>query len=94
MMNINPKEDIKPLSAFRANPNTIIKQIKKNHRPVVITDRGNPRAVLVDLDEYESQREQMELMQAIIEGERDVEQKKLKSLNAVFKQSRRWFKNV
>lgn len=93
-MNINPKEDIKSLSSFRINPNNIIKQVKKNHRPVIITDRGNPQAVLVDLEEYENQRDQMELMQAILEGERDVEQKKLKSLTAVFKQSRRWLKNV
>ena len=89
-MDIKLKEDIKPLSQFRINPNSVIQQIKKNQRPVVITDRGKPSVILVDLDEYERQQEKMDLMEAILDGERDVESGRTQSVDKLYKQTRVW----
>ena len=89
-MHLNIREDIKALSDFRTEPNAVIKQIHETHRPVYITDRGKPTAVLVDLEEYERQREKMELMEAIIEGEKDYEDGRTESLKQLYQSTRQW----
>jgi len=87
---LNIQEDIKSLSDFRTEPNSVIKQIHETHRPVYITDRGKPTAVLVDLEEYERQREKMELMEAILEGEKDYEEGRTESLKQFYQSTRKW----
>ena len=89
-MHLNIREDIKALSDFRTEPNAVIKQIHETHRPVYITDRGKPTAVLVDLEEYERQREKMELMEAIIEGEEDFQKGRFKDVKMFFRETRQW----
>ncbi len=91
-MDIKIKEDIKPLSLFRSNPASVIQQIKKNQRPVVITDRGKPSAILVGLEEYERQQEKMDLMEAILEGEKDIDTGRTANLKTVFDDTRAWLK--
>lgn len=89
-MDFKIKEDIKPLSLFRTDPASILRQVRQNQRPVIITERGKPRAVVVDVDEYERQKEKMELMEAILEGEKDVREGNVKELKQVFRETRKW----
>lgn len=89
-MNIKLKEDMKPVSSFRTHASSILRQARENQRPVVITERGKPSAVVIDLEDYERQREKMELMEAILEGERDVQSGRAKSLEQVFRETRSW----
>lgn len=89
-MNIKIKEDIKPLSLFRTDPASVLRQVRENQRPVVITERGRPSAVLVDVEEYEKQKEKMELMEAILEGERDFREGRFTNLDDLFRDTRRW----
>lgn len=46
-------EDVKPLSDFRANISTILKQIKDTKRPILITQSGKAAVVVMDVKEYE-----------------------------------------
>ncbi len=89
-MDIHLKEDIKPLSLFRTDPASILRQVHENQRPVVITERGKPSAVLVDVEEYERQKEKMDLMEAILEGEKDFREGEIKSLDTLFRETRQW----
>lgn len=89
-MDLKPKEDIKPLSLFRTNPASILRQVRDSQRPVVITDRGRPAAVMIDLEEYERQREKMELMEAVLEGEKDFREGRFSDLDDIFRSTRRW----
>ena len=91
-MNIQLTEDIKPVSQFRINPASVFKQIRENHRPVLVTERGKPSVVIVDAGEYEKQREKMELMEAILEGEKDFQEGRSKTLKQVFRDTRRWLR--
>ena len=52
--------DICPLSDFRANSATYIKQVHDTKRPLVITQRGRSAAVLLDVGEYEALLERIE----------------------------------
>lgn len=89
-MEINLKKEIKPLSQFRTDPASILRQVRENRRPVVITERGNPSAILVDVEEYEKQQAKLELLEAIFEGERDFQEGHFESLDKTYKETRQW----
>jgi prevent-host-death family protein len=90
-MNIQLKDDIKSLSLLRTDPASVLRQVREEQRPVVITERGRPSAVLVDVDDYERQQEKLELMESILEGEQDIQLGKVESLDQVFQKTRKWF---
>ena len=58
-------QDIRSLSDFRANATSFIKQVHQTKRPIVITQHGNSAAVLMDIKEYETLMDQLELLQDI-----------------------------
>jgi prevent-host-death family protein len=54
MDGINLEEDIRPLSEFRANTATLVRQVKKTGRPLVLTQHGKSAVVLLDVGHYQS----------------------------------------
>jgi prevent-host-death family protein len=77
MERIRLTDDIRPLSDFRAEAATCIKHVHDTKRPMVITQRGKGVAVLLDINEYESLREKIELLQDIYKAERQIESDKV-----------------
>ena len=65
MRRINLSQDIKSLSDFRANAASYVQNIKRTRRPMVITQNGRSSAVVIDVDEYESLLEKIELLQDV-----------------------------
>ncbi|NMW17942.1 MAG: type II toxin-antitoxin system Phd/YefM family antitoxin [Chlorobiaceae bacterium] len=61
MGSINLQEDIKPLSEFRANTASLVKQVKKTGRPIVLTQHGKSTVVLLDVGHYQSMLSSIEL---------------------------------
>jgi len=54
--------DIKPVSDFRANAAGMIEQVKTSGRPLVLTQRGESAAVLLDVAVYQEMIEELELL--------------------------------
>ncbi len=54
MGSINFEEDIRPLSEFRANTASMVKQVKKTGRPMVLTQHGKSTVVILDVGHYQS----------------------------------------
>jgi prevent-host-death family protein len=54
--------DIKPVSDFRANAAEMIEQVKTSGRPLVLTQRGESTAVLLDVAVYQELIEEIELL--------------------------------
>jgi antitoxin YefM len=54
--------DIKPVSDFRANAAGMIEQVKTSGRPLVLTQRGESAAVLLDVAVYAELIEELELL--------------------------------
>lgn len=65
-------EDIRPLSEFRAEVATFIKQIHDTRRPMVLTQRGRGVAVLVGVHEYQRMQERLELLEEIYKAEEQI----------------------
>ena len=49
-------QDIKPVTYLKSRAADILKQINETHRPVIITQNGEPKAVLQDPESYENMR--------------------------------------
>ena len=67
-------EDIRPLSEFRSKFAMYVKQVHDTKRPMVITQRGRSAAVLLDVGEYETLLEKLDIFEAVQCAERQLEQ--------------------
>ncbi len=65
MQRLKINQDIKPLSEFRTGITNFIKQVHDTKRPVIITQHGKGVAVLLDVHEYETMQEKIELLSDI-----------------------------
>jgi prevent-host-death family protein len=83
-MTMNISKDIKPITYLKSRAPDLLKQIKQTHRPVVITQNGEPRAVLQDPESYQSMRNAIGLLKLISQGEKDIKNGKSKSQEEVF----------
>lgn len=69
MSRLHLDQDIQPLSDFRAGAASFIRQVNETRRPIVITQRGKGVAVVLDVAEYESMQEKIELLEEIQKAE-------------------------
>jgi prevent-host-death family protein len=82
---MNISRDIKPVTYLKANAADLLKQINETHRPVIITQNGEPRAVLQDPESYENMRNAIGILKLISQGEGDIRNGRVKSQEDVFK---------
>jgi len=76
--------DIKPISYLKSHAADILKQINETHRPIVITQNGEPRAVVQDPDSYDNMRNAIGILKLISQGEEDVRQGRSRGQEEVF----------
>jgi antitoxin YefM len=65
MPRVRPSEDVRPLSEFRAKVATFVQQVQGTGRPLILTVHGRSAAVLVDVGEYESLLDELELLRDV-----------------------------
>ncbi len=65
MYNIQIDQDIQPLSEFRSKVAFYFDKIKKNKRPLVITQNGKGAAVLLNVSTYQAMVDKIELLEDI-----------------------------
>ncbi len=78
------KEDIRPITYLKSKAADLLKQVNETHRPVIITQNGEPRAVLQDPKSYESMRNALGLLKLISQGEEDIRKGKVRPQDEVF----------
>ncbi len=83
---MNISSDIKPITYLKANAADLLEQINETHRPVIITQNGEPKAVLQDPQSYENMRNALGMLKLISQGEEDIKKGKATSQEQVFKQ--------
>ncbi|HLF83074.1 MAG TPA: type II toxin-antitoxin system Phd/YefM family antitoxin [Blastocatellia bacterium] len=66
-------QDVKPISEFRANAASLVQQVQRTRRPLVITQQGRSAAVLLAVSEYEKLLAKLELLQDIHIGEAQID---------------------
>jgi len=66
-------QDVKPISEFRANAASLVRQVQRTRRPLVITQQGRSAAVLLDVSEYEKLLAKLELLQEVHTAEEQLD---------------------
>ena len=74
MARVRPTEDVRPLSEFRANAASFVHQVQGTKRPVILTVHGRSAAVLLDVGEYETLLDQLELLRDVKAAEAQLKQ--------------------
>jgi len=81
---MNIKSDIRPVSYLKSKAADILKQINNTRRPVIITQNGEPRAVLQDPESYENMRNAIGILKLLSQGEDDLKKGKIHTQDEVF----------
>jgi len=76
--------DIKSVSTLKSKAADMLRQVNETHRPIIITQNGEPRAVLQDPESYENMRNAIGILKLISQGEEDVVNGKMKTQDEVF----------
>jgi prevent-host-death family protein len=84
-MKMNITRDIRPVTYLKSRAAELLNQINETQRPVIITQNGEPRAVLQDPISYENMRNAIGILKLISQGEADIRDGKVKSQEDVFK---------
>jgi prevent-host-death family protein len=88
-MAINLKEDIKPISYIKTNAAEMMKYVNEHKNPIVITQNGEAKAVLVDIETYQRTQDAFALLNIIRLGENDIKNGKTRPVDEVFSDLRK-----
>jgi len=81
---MNLTSDIKSVTYLKSRAADLLNQINETHRPIIITQNGDARAVLQDPISYENMRNAIGILKLISLGEADIRSGKVKSQEDVF----------
>ena len=60
------------LTDLKVDAAAALKRVRKSKRPVIVTRRGRPAAVLVSLDAYEKAEQERVILKLLALGEREI----------------------
>ena len=83
-MSVNLKQDIKPISYIKTNAADMMRYVNDNRNPIVITQNGEARAVLIDIDSYQNMQNAFNLLKVVQLSEKDVRSGLFKDSDQVF----------
>jgi len=81
---MNITNDIKPITYLKSRAADVLKQINETHRPVIITQNGEPKAVLQDPESYENMRNAIGILKLLSQGEDNIKAGKTSSQEEIF----------
>jgi prevent-host-death family protein len=79
---------IKPISYVKAHAAELLDRITEEREPIIITQNGEARAVLVDIHSYEESQETMAMMQVIAISDKEIEAGEIYPLSKVIREIR------
>ncbi|MEQ8818785.1 MAG: type II toxin-antitoxin system Phd/YefM family antitoxin [Sumerlaeia bacterium] len=85
---MNISRDIQPMSNFKRQPQKLLQQLRDTGEPVILTSRGEPAAVLLDVASYQELvdlRDRVQAMIGVREGLDDMKAGRSQSLEETFR---------
>lgn len=80
---------IKPISYLKAHAAEIVRNLGKKREPLVITQNGEAKVVIQDIESYEQTQDTMALLKILALGNRQIEEGKVQSAAEVIKRIRK-----
>jgi prevent-host-death family protein len=60
------------LAELREDSAGVVRRVSSSKRPVIVTDRGRARAVLLSVEAYEHGEREREILRELVRGEREI----------------------
>lgn len=76
---------VRPISYLKANAAELLDQLAEQRQPLVITQNGEAKAVLLDLATFEETQETLALLKLLALGNKEIEQGKVQDVASVVK---------
>ena len=76
---LNPVKDIKPISYVKAHTAEVLAEIADRRNPVIITQNGEAKAVLMNVLHYQNIIDSLNLLKIISIGENDIQNNRIVS---------------
>ena len=64
--------DLKPISYVKAHTSEIVKYVEDSKTPIVITQNGEAKAVIIDIESYQKTLNAINLAKLLSWGEKDI----------------------
>ena len=64
--------DIKPITYLKSKAADVVKQINETHRPMIITQNGEAKAVIQDPQSYENMKNAISMLKMLSYAEEDI----------------------
>ncbi|WP_367373823.1 type II toxin-antitoxin system Phd/YefM family antitoxin [Pseudomonas lini] len=75
---------IKPISYLKSHTAEIVKTLTESREPLVITQNGEAKLVVMDVRSFEEQEDTMALLKLLAMGNREIEEGKFRDAEDVF----------
>lgn len=69
-------EHIRPITYLKTSAAEIVKEFAENPEPIIITQNGEAKMVVMDIHEYEKQKETMALLKLLALGRKEFQEGK------------------
>lgn len=76
---------VKPISYLKSHAADIIKELAENREPMLITQNGEAKLVVMDVRSYEEQEEMLALLKILALGNREIEDGQFRDAEEVFR---------
>ena len=78
------QNDIKPITYLKSRAADVLKQINETHRPMIITQNGEAKAVIQDPQSYENMKNTISMLKLLSFAEEDIKNGDLLDEEEVF----------
>jgi prevent-host-death family protein len=75
---------VKPISYLKNHAAEIVKDIQESRQPMLITQNGEAKLVVMDVRAYEEQEETLAMLKILAMGNREIEQGRFRDAMEVF----------
>ena len=69
---LNLAQDLKPISYVKAHTTEIVNYVEESKTPIVITQNGEAKAVIIDVESYQKTLNAINLAKLLSFGEKDI----------------------
>ncbi|MCX6584645.1 MAG: type II toxin-antitoxin system Phd/YefM family antitoxin [Candidatus Aminicenantes bacterium] len=81
---MNIKESIRPIKYLESNAADVLNTVTKKHTPMIITDDGEAKMVIQDIESYYKLRQSMGMLKLVLMGKKQVDEGKTRPADQVF----------
>ena len=85
---MNLKEYIRPISYIKTNAAQILKRVNETRNPIVITQDGEAKAVLLDTESYQEMLSAISILKLLSQSEKEIEDGRILKNDEVFRELR------